>query len=165
MTPTESLAILRKAAAYDRRLKAAIDDDVRHAWIEALTPHRFADATQAVAAIGRTPTAPGTWLRIETGDIIREIRHIRAQRITDGESHLTNPPANPTDYLDWLHAARKALADGATPQQASITARHPNALDAPPQPQNRPQEPRTAHTGTSTPTTLSQALTDAHRAR
>lgn len=105
MNRTEAVAICRVVAAMCPAQK--LDEHTPDAWALALDDVRFADAQDAVVALGKRQP----W--ISPAEIRAEVARIRGRRIGQGEALLI-PPAD-LDVLatrQWLADARRRLGDG-----------------------------------------------------
>ncbi|MCY4726727.1 hypothetical protein NYO98_10595 [Nocardioides sp. STR2] len=126
MNAAEAAAALGIASSFDRRTVGEAD---AQAWGAALADIRLADARDAIVAHYRETRE---W--IMPADIIRRVRVIRRERLVG-----VTPPTPPAVLADqprreqrWQQAARTALADGATEDQAIAHACGVLGVDVPP---------------------------------
>lgn len=111
MTPTQAGALYRIARAGLPHQK--FDEYTPDLWAELFADLAFDDARAALVDMVKRQTF------VSAAEIIAEVKRIRARRI---EQHPIIPPADmdPDDvlrYLEWVKAARKAVADGDTPPE------------------------------------------------
>jgi hypothetical protein len=109
MTPTQAGALFRIARAGLPHQK--FDEYTPDLWAELFADVSFDDARVALLDMVKRQTF------VSAAEIIAEVKRIRARRI---DQRPIVPPADmdPDDvprYLEWVKAARKAVADGATP--------------------------------------------------
>lgn len=108
------------------------DEHTPDAWAIVMNDIRYDDAQIAVRTLYRDRGNDQEWggRKIEADDIIREVRRIRAERVARHPE--IDPPPGLTDlqYLDWLRATRKAIADGQTITQPALPARDISQLTA-----------------------------------
>lgn len=118
----ELAELLTIAAAADTRFPAltGTQDPRLAAWATILGDVRLEDAQEAVMRIVRRPQMQV----MQPGHVLDEIRVLRRERVKAlGDDDLT-PPDDllPGQWPAWLRAARRAVGDGLTAQEAMDVA-------------------------------------------
>lgn len=132
MTPDEASLTMRRALARDRKLAdtySRLDRQMRAVWaadwLDMLGRYPAAQVHEAIAELARVQDG---WPHCDAQSVARQVRVIRRRLVDNGEGRLVGAPADPGAYRMWIAAGRRALADGASPGEASteaIDATHP----------------------------------------
>jgi hypothetical protein len=110
-------AVLAKASLYDQTF-AKPDMGILRAWAEAFDGITVEDAMQAVADHYGPKNLQTR--RIMPADVIRSVRHMRAERIERAVENVPDLDADPDDVLGYLAALRGhryRVADGTEKQR------------------------------------------------
>lgn len=126
MTRAEAAKLLAVLAAYDRRTVGEVDVQV---WATAHAETRLTDAIEAVHRHYRTSSE---WL--DPNRLRQAVQQLRNGRLERFDERDWTPPAevadDPRRYVDWIRAARAAVADGEQPPVAAVGCRAMPAVEA-----------------------------------
>jgi hypothetical protein len=88
-------------------------------WRDALWGVRYADAVEACRALARQPDRVAY---VKPGDVLREVRKLRADRIGNRRPPAPPVPLDPVEDLAFGRVYMLALGDGATEADADAAA-------------------------------------------
>lgn len=140
VSPAIGAALLAYAAATDNR---TVTEEAARAWADILDDHvTLNDGKQAIIAHRRTSNEYLMPIHVNAG--VRAIRKRRTDTIAD-----VHPPAELADTLAretaWTREYRRAIGDGATPDEATVRACAVVGVEVPLQVEGTHRMPEVGH--------------------